>query len=612
MELPDIQGVIPRAVPRPVVFVGCDTGYAVNHAIPLLYSLDANGGGGVDAHIHVVNPAPGLGDALAAVACDLWQTELTRTSETIDLSRYDHKSQATYFACIRFMRAAQVMNASRRPLLVLDADSLVRKRLAMPAGCAVGLFLRPDHPKHMRVAAGAVLLTPEGVPFANAVAAAIGRATVDWLDGKGELSWYLDQVVLGDIFEKLGPSVHRFDTSFMDWEFGPEAVIWTGKGARKYRSEAYREELARYTSRFSVEKLRQRRWHTSRRRALILQPALDLPFKRPKRCVQCGHGVSRLRQHWQSFACQARAVLNREGWQATILERPGWELTPEFADAWAADLVLVPHRERHQFACKTPALYWMQTPIPHLFTVDPQGWGAGAGGYPFDHSAGDSSSIAYDELRARLDRNESKFDQPPRRTREALVEAGIIAAAPYIFFPCQLPHDETIRFHSDVDEAELIRRLAGWASGARVHLVLKAHPANPASMAGLRAAAGHSRYVCWLEHHVASIHDLIENAEAVYTINSGAGLEAVLHGKPVVTFGRAEYDGVAIRGDVERVGEEWRAVLAWRSDIWMPEYRRFIDWFVNHHTFDTQPGGFAVGRFLTMVTAVAGVAARAA
>jgi len=39
----------------------------------------------------------------------------------------------------------------------------------------------------------------------------------------------------------------------------------------------------------------------------------------------------------------------------------------------------------------------------------------------------------------------------------------------------------------------------------------------------------------------ASVHDLISGANAVFTVNSGVGLEALLHGRPVVVTGECDY-----------------------------------------------------------------------
>lgn len=41
-----------------------------------------------------------------------------------------------------------------------------------------------------------------------------------------------------------------------------------------------------------------------------------------------------------------------------------------------------------------------------------------------------------------------------------------------------------------------------------------------------------------------SIHDLIENAAGVVTVNSGVGFESLLHEKPVITFGKTDYHWV--------------------------------------------------------------------
>ena len=39
----------------------------------------------------------------------------------------------------------------------------------------------------------------------------------------------------------------------------------------------------------------------------------------------------------------------------------------------------------------------------------------------------------------------------------------------------------------------------------------------------------------------ASVHDLIAGAKYVFTVNSGVGLEALLHGRPVVITGECDY-----------------------------------------------------------------------
>ena len=578
--LPDIAGTAPGTGGRPAAFIGCDTAYAVEHAVPLLTSLDCNSPG-MAAHLHLVNPGAGLETALAALAADLADTTLTLTWERADLSSLDAESRATYYSAIRFVRAAEVMRAAARPILVLDADSLVRKPIEIPQTCEAGLFLRPDHPPHMRIAAGAVLFTPAGAAFAETAAAMIAKA----LDGGRGLRWYLDQAALAAAYERTKPKLHRFDETFLDWEFRQGTVLWTGKGPRKHESPAYVAERRRRAERFRIDGIRERFWGAGPglpprtgggRRALILAPVLGLPFKRPAGLVREGLPIP-LREHWASFAENAHDVLCEAGWNARILRRPMWELTPALADAYGADVVLVPHRERHQFASRTPALFWMQSPLPHLFTVDRQGWGAGASGYPFEGQGEESGAFA--SLAECSDANQSKFDQPPRQSREAL---GL--PAKYIFCPCQIPHDETLRFHSDVGMAELVQALAEWAQKSGTNVVFKPHPANRAAMSPLHEAAPEGEHVHWID---ASIHDLIAHSTAVYTVNSGVGLEAILHGKPVVTFGRADYDAVTVKGETGELSHLWRIVNSDQlAGIRAEAYRRFADWYVNRHAFD--------------------------
>ena len=78
--------------------------------------------------------------------------------------------------------------------------------------------------------------------------------------------------------------------------------------------------------------------------------------------------------------------------------------------------------------------YFMQMVIPNIFSIDAHGWGATAESFP--HSSKRQCKQRYFELlRTRINSNKSKFSQPEyKRTN---LEPGY-------FFPCQLPHDETM------------------------------------------------------------------------------------------------------------------------------------------------------------------------
>jgi capsule polysaccharide export protein KpsC/LpsZ len=73
------------------------------------------------------------------------------------------------------------------------------------------------------------------------------------------------------------------------------------------------------------------------------------------------------------------------------------------------------------------------------------------------------------------------------------------------------------------------------------------------------------------------VHDLTTYSDAVYVNNSGVGLEAILHGKPVVTFGQAEYDTVSVRGNLEALDDAWEEVRTSDPDQRLDLYRQYID-----------------------------------
>ncbi len=297
-----------------------------------------------------------------------------------------------------------------------------------------------------------------------------------------------------------------------------------------------------------------------------------------------------LRRRWTMFTELVAAAFRAAGWRVDLAPTDRWAITAEAADGTGADLVFAPHTTRMQFGpTRTPMLFYMQMMQRWLFTVDPLGWGAGAASYPCSaYAQGDADAPTFALYRERIvNRNTSKFAQAPKRSRIDLVRNSAIPDAPYIFFPCQVPHDESLKLFSPYAEEALVGALAEWCAARGVWLVLKEHPANRPSMRALHAAADRHARTLWSE---ASIHDLIEHAAAVYTLNSGVGFEALLHLKPVATFARAEYDVVAVRGEIDILDTVWQAVSSWDRTEWSHRYSQFIDWYCRMHAVDLSAG----------------------
>jgi capsule polysaccharide export protein KpsC/LpsZ len=84
-----------------------------------------------------------------------------------------------------------------------------------------------------------------------------------------------------------------------------------------------------------------------------------------------------------------------------------------------------------------------------------------------------------------------------------------------------------------------------------VDLAVKEHPLSIGrnSLSWLRRLAS----IPGVRHHAprTSTHDLIAGAEGVAVIGSTVGLEALLHGKPVLTLGEPFYAGYDITVDID-------------------------------------------------------------
>ena len=77
----------------------------------------------------------------------------------------------------------------------------------------------------------------------------------------------------------------------------------------------------------------------------------------------------------------------------------------------------------------------------------------------------------FDKLASRITQNISKFKQPSFQSIELPDK--------FILFPCQLPHDETIRYHSDVSvEKALSAVILAIKENQSCSLIIKGHPAN--------------------------------------------------------------------------------------------------------------------------------------
>jgi hypothetical protein len=312
-------------------------------------------------------------------------------------------------------------------------------------------------------------------------------------------------------------------------------------------------------------------------KVLLCHGRLDIPFKDFGGHVPSTVDYSNLpaiRTHWAEFYQCIRDGLSTEI-ELDEAVVPMWELNDEFYQTHAQDydIVFVPHRQRIQFEHLGPDItdrmvFFMQTVFPERFTLDRQGWGANMSFLPLPETDVTSEKLAFfDKLSERTKSNVSKFDQPNLGRAHPKEHYDVL-------FVCQLPHDETIKYHSHVSVADALAgvltqaKLKGWT------VLVKGHPINPDSMLPLKKITKQYSNAKWTED--ISIHEAIKICDIVSMVNSGVGFEAMLHSKPIFTYGRSEYQSVV----------NYMKTLD-KQPVDVIKYASFLYDFLNNHTLDT-------------------------
>ncbi|WP_228568778.1 capsular polysaccharide export protein, LipB/KpsS family [Campylobacter sputorum] len=113
----------------------------------------------------------------------------------------------------------------------------------------------------------------------------------------------------------------------------------------------------------------------------------------------------------------------------------------------------------------------------------------------------------------------------------------------YLFLAMQTTDDAVMQL-SYFEPIDLVKKLVKFTQQNGLNLVIKRHPrCHDKNVDKLFSKISSLKHVFIT---TASIHQLIKNASAVFTINSGVGFEALMHLKPVVLFGKADYESCCV------------------------------------------------------------------
>jgi hypothetical protein len=305
------------------------------------------------------------------------------------------------------------------------------------------------------------------------------------------------------------------------------------------------------------------------KKVLLLVPRLDVLFI-PNSYIPSiiGPPLDNGKKLWGDFLkCLEKEYKTRSDIKFSKLELPIWQFSPNMLKDYDYDMVLVPHSADYNFKVKNKQVYYyMQTTFPWIFSVDPKGWAGGASVYPYNSLYTDKiDSTVFNNLRTRALENKSKFDQP-KYTDISLPEN-------FVLFTCQIPTDQNVMYHSKTSVINALIWTCKATEKINIPLIVKGHLYRKETMNHLKQIVKTYKHAIFMED--VSIHQLISLSKCVVTINSGTGMEALLHKKPVITFGKAEYDCVTNHATKDNIIEVLKNLSYNENDV----IRFFDTWY---------------------------------
>lgn len=172
--------------------------------------------------------------------------------------------------------------------------------------------------------------------------------------------------------------------------------------------------------------------------------------------------------------------------------------------------------------------------------------------------------------------NLSRYTQPDRRPSSTEAEAYAV------FYPLQVNDDEVLKL-SRFAQFEVLEALAEIAGREQTRIAVKRHPLCRSDHVAqaLAALEGHP----FVSVVTGSVHDVIERSAVVVVANSGVGLQALIHGKPVFSLAGSEYAHMTT--PLERLSD-LSAVLAPAAAPQPERVRRQLGFLLSEYWVDSR------------------------
>jgi hypothetical protein len=184
--------------------------------------------------------------------------------------------------------------------------------------------------------------------------------------------------------------------------------------------------------------------------------------------------------------------------------------------------------------------------FPKYFTVDSTGFSGWHSVADLEQSVlhsflADSSQESIEETFSHLNKklvqgNQSKYSQSERNAQALFFDHD------FFFLVLQVEND-IVADLAYIDTYNLLKTASEIAIDNHINLVIKRHPKCTSAKIGdlLNQLKAYKN----IQVSDASIHSILPACKAVITVNSGVGMEALLHLKGIICTGKAEYSYIA-------------------------------------------------------------------
>ncbi|MCO7261287.1 hypothetical protein [Dickeya zeae] len=211
---------------KPTVLIACDVKYYHQHASYLICSLYETNRENLNVHIHIYDIDEATIEDINSKCALFPELNISCTNEPIGHALGIN----VHYACRRFTAANYLLPIFKGPLLIVDADSLIKNSWqsveALLSSADIALTKSVGAPFWEKAIAGFVYLSgsEQSRRFIKKVALFIWDNLI-----KNNSAWFLDQVALSAVLDHVdkSTSVARVDTSFaFDINHKEGSFIW--------------------------------------------------------------------------------------------------------------------------------------------------------------------------------------------------------------------------------------------------------------------------------------------------------------------------------------------------------------------------------------------------